>query len=65
MIKTYKFLEAPHVVSQLYGIPHVTLQVFIIILYKNVFHNPDFFRTQLSLSPKQSTLAVRILRKLL
>jgi hypothetical protein len=36
--------------------PHVTLQVFIIILYENVFQNPELFRTQVSLSPEQSTL---------
>jgi hypothetical protein len=26
------------------------------ILYENVFQNPEFFRTQVSLSPEQSTL---------
>jgi hypothetical protein len=26
--------------AQLYGMPHGTLQVFIIILYENVFQNP-------------------------
>jgi hypothetical protein len=36
--------------------PHGTLQVFIIILYENVFQNPELFRTQISLSPEQSTL---------
>jgi hypothetical protein len=30
---------AHHVVSQLYGEPHGILQVFIIILYENVFQN--------------------------
>jgi hypothetical protein len=51
-----KFLEAPHVVAQLYGVPHAILQVFIIILYGNVFQNPELFPTQVSLSPEQSTL---------
>jgi hypothetical protein len=32
------------------------LQVFIIILYENVFQNPVILNTQLSLSPEQSTL---------
>jgi hypothetical protein len=36
--------------------PHGTLQVFIIILYENVFLNPELFRTQVSLSPEQYTL---------
>jgi hypothetical protein len=31
------------------------MKVFIFILYKNVFQNPDFFPTQVRLSPKQST----------
>jgi hypothetical protein len=43
-------------VAQLYGVPNVILQVFIIILYQNVFQNPELFPTQVSLSPKQSTL---------
>jgi hypothetical protein len=30
--------------------------VFINILYENVFQNPEFFPTQVSISPKQSTL---------
>jgi hypothetical protein len=38
--------------------PHGTLQVFIIILYENVFQNPELFGTQVSLSPEQSTLDV-------
>jgi hypothetical protein len=37
-------------------VPHGILQVFIIILYENVFQNPEVFPTQVSLSPKQSTL---------
>jgi hypothetical protein len=36
--------------------PHVMLQVFTIILYQNVFQNPELFGTQVSLSPEQSTL---------
>jgi hypothetical protein len=61
MIKTIKFLEAPHVVAQLYGMPHGTLQVFIIILYENVFQNPELFRTQVNLSPVQSTLTLNMI----
>jgi hypothetical protein len=39
---------------------HAILQVFIIIVYENVFQNPELFRTQVSLSTEQSTLvAVR------
>jgi hypothetical protein len=34
------------------------LQVFIIILYQNVFQNPELFGTQVSLSPEQSTLVL-------
>jgi hypothetical protein len=48
------------VVAQLYGMPHGALQVFIIILYDNVFQNPELFRTQVSLSPEQSTLATNL-----
>jgi hypothetical protein len=40
--------------------PHETLQVFIIIIYENVFQNPELFRTQVSLSPEQSTLATAL-----
>jgi hypothetical protein len=32
------------------------LQVFTILLYQNVFQNPELFGTQVSLSPEQSTL---------
>jgi hypothetical protein len=32
------------------------LQVFIIILYENVFQNPELFPTQVSLSSEHSTL---------
>jgi hypothetical protein len=31
---------------------------FIIILYENVFQNPELFPTQVSLSPKQSTIGL-------
>jgi hypothetical protein len=40
----------------LYGVPQGSLQVFIIILYENMFQNPELFPTQVSLSPEQSTL---------
>jgi hypothetical protein len=39
-------------------VPHGILQVFIIILNENVFQNPEVFPTQVSLSPKQSTLVL-------
>jgi hypothetical protein len=39
-----------------YGVLHAILQVFIIIVYENVFQNPELFRTQVSLSTDQSTL---------
>jgi hypothetical protein len=44
--------------AQLYGVLHAILQVFIIIVYENVFQNPELFRTQVSLSTEQSTLAL-------
>jgi hypothetical protein len=50
------FNEAPHVVGQLYGVPHEILRVYNTILYENVFQNPELFRTQVSLSTEQSTL---------
>jgi hypothetical protein len=37
-------------------VPQGSLQVFIIILYENVFQNAELFPTQDSLSPEQSTL---------
>jgi hypothetical protein len=39
-------------------VPQVILQVFIIMLYENVFQNPELFPTQVSLSPEHSTLAL-------
>jgi hypothetical protein len=39
-----------------FGVPHAILQVCIILLYENVFQNPELFPTQVSLSPEQSTL---------
>jgi hypothetical protein len=42
--------------SWAHGMPQWILQVCIIILYENVFQNPELFGTQVSLSPKQSTL---------
>jgi hypothetical protein len=56
MVKTLKIPWAPYVVAQRYGVHHGILQVFIIILYEYVFQNPELFRTQVSLSHKQSTL---------
>jgi hypothetical protein len=32
------------------------MEVFTIILYQNMFQNPELFGTQVSLSPEQSTL---------
>jgi hypothetical protein len=43
--------------NYMYGVPHGILQVFILILYENLFQNPELFPTQVSLSPEQSTLA--------
>jgi hypothetical protein len=39
-------------------VPHGILKVFIIILYENVFQNPELFPTQVSLSSEHSTLEV-------
>jgi hypothetical protein len=39
-------------------VPHGILQVSIIILYENVFQNPELFPTQVSLYPEKSTLVV-------
>jgi hypothetical protein len=39
-------------------VPQVILKVFIIMLYKNVFQNPELFPTQVSLYPEHSTLTV-------
>jgi hypothetical protein len=41
-------------------VPHGTVQVFIIILYENVFQNPELFPTQISISPKQSILGINV-----
>jgi hypothetical protein len=37
-------------------LPQDILRVVIITLYENVFQNPELFRTQVSLSHKQSSL---------
>jgi hypothetical protein len=37
-------------------VPHGILQACIIILYENVFQNPELFPTQVSLYPEKSTL---------
>jgi hypothetical protein len=37
-------------------VPQVILKVFIIMLYENVFQNPELFPTQVSLYPEHSTL---------
>jgi hypothetical protein len=42
-------------------VPQGILQVFIIIIYENVFQNPEIFPTQASHSPEQSTLAEEFL----
>jgi hypothetical protein len=49
-------IKAPHIVGQRHGVLQVILQVFIIMLYENVFQNPELFPTQVSLSPEHSTL---------
>jgi hypothetical protein len=43
-------------VRQRHGVPQVIFQVFVIMLYENVFQNPELFPTQVSLSPEKSTL---------
>jgi hypothetical protein len=45
-------------------VPHRILQVCIIILYENVFQNPELFPTQVSLYPEKSTLAAKIVMML-
>jgi hypothetical protein len=44
-----------YVVGQRHGVPQVILKVFIIMLYENVFQNPELFPTQVSLYPEHST----------
>jgi hypothetical protein len=44
------------------SLPHGILQVFIIILYENVFQNPELFPTQVSLSSEHSTLDPSLFR---
>jgi hypothetical protein len=39
----FKFYEAPHIVGQLYGVPHGLLRVFNTILYKNEFQKSSNF----------------------
>jgi hypothetical protein len=51
-----KFLEATHIVGQLYGVPHGILKVFNTILYENEFQNPQIFQHTISLSPEQCNL---------
>jgi hypothetical protein len=48
--------DAPHIVIQLYGVPHGILEVFINNQYigRKCFRNPQ----TLSLPPEQSTLVV-------
>jgi hypothetical protein len=45
-MKTQKICEAPHIVGQLYGVPHRILGVFNTTLYENEFQNP-----QISIKP--------------
>jgi hypothetical protein len=45
-------------------VPQVILKVFIIMLYENVFQNPEFFPTQVSLYPEHSTLILDKARKI-
>jgi hypothetical protein len=45
-------------------VPCEILRVFNTILYENEFQNPELFPTQVSLSPEQSTLALRFTAKL-
>jgi hypothetical protein len=57
-----KFHETPHIVGQRHGVPQGILHVFILIFYENVFQNPEFFPTQVSLSPEQSTLECWVIK---
>jgi hypothetical protein len=41
-------------------VPQVIIQVFVIMLYENVFQNPELFPTQDSLSPEKSTLVITV-----
>jgi hypothetical protein len=54
------FNEAPHVVGQLYGVPHEILRVYNTILYENVFQNPELFRTQVSLSIPSNAIYTKV-----
>jgi hypothetical protein len=45
-------------------VPHGILQVFIVILYENVFQNPELFPTQVSLCSEHSTLVVGPIKQL-
>jgi hypothetical protein len=48
--------EAPHIVVQLYGVPHGILRIFINEYGENVFKILKFLQQTLSHSPEQSTL---------
>jgi hypothetical protein len=54
-------MRHPIKVGQQHGVPQVILKVFIIMLYENVFQNPQLFPTQVSLYPEQSTLKLILL----
>jgi hypothetical protein len=43
VLKTPK-IETPHIVGQLYGVPHGIFKVFNTILYENEFQNPQTFQ---------------------
>jgi hypothetical protein len=54
--KFKKIIMAPCLSNHCDGVPQVILKVFIIMLYENVFQNPELFPTQVSLYPEHSTL---------
>jgi hypothetical protein len=49
--------RCPHIVAQLYGVPHGILPVLIIILDENEFSKSSIFFSQVSLSPEHFTLS--------
>jgi hypothetical protein len=59
-----KFHESPHIVGQLYGVPHGILRVINTILYENEFQNPQVFHLHVRFSPERSTVVLTLSLKL-
>jgi hypothetical protein len=53
-----KFQKAPHIVRQLYGVPHGILRVFNPILYKSDYQNPQIFQQTIKLLYRYITVFV-------